>query len=102
MEKEQIKKQVFDAIERDPAKDIIRRAYLFGSYLHGTPKNSSDVDILVEFQPSAKIGLFGFVRLQRRISDSIGRKVDLLTPASLSKFFREKITSEAEIIYEGR
>ena len=102
MEKDQIKKQVFDAIERDPAKNAIQRASLFGSYLHGTPRNSSDVDILVEFKPAAEFGFFDFVRLQRRISESIGKNVDLLTPASMSKFFRKKVMDEAETIYEGR
>ena len=102
MGKDEIKKQVLDAIERDPAKDSIQRASLFGSYLHGTPHDGSDVDILVEFRSAATFGLFDFVRLQRRISDAIGKKVDLLTPASMSKFFREKVTSEAETIYEER
>ena len=102
MEKDQIKKQVFDAIERDPAKDSIQRASLFGSYLHGTPGNSIYVDILVEFKPSTEFGFFDFVRLQRRISESIGKKVDLLTPASMSKFFREEVMDEAETIYEGK
>lgn len=102
MEKEQLKKRILEAITHDPAKDNIEKASLFGSYLHGAPKYESDVDIIVEFKPNTEIGLFEFVRLQRRISESIGKKVDLLTPASLSKFFREKVIKEAETIYERK
>ena len=60
------------------------------------------VDILVEFKPTAKIGFFEFVRLQRRLSDFVGKKVDLLTPEAISKFFREKVVKEAELIYGGK
>ncbi|KKR85526.1 MAG: hypothetical protein UV53_C0004G0015 [Candidatus Azambacteria bacterium GW2011_GWE1_42_9] len=41
------------------------------------------------------------VRIQRKLGEFIGKKVDLLTPQSLSKFFREKVLAEAEDIYEG-
>jgi len=99
MKKEEIKKKIAEAISNDPKKSNIEKASLFGSYLRDEAKNNSDVDILVEFKPTAKIGFFEFVRLQRRLSDFIGRKVDLLTPEAISKFFREKVIKEAELVY---
>lgn len=102
MEKEEIKKRISEAIINDPARNDIKKASLFGSYLRDEAENRSDIDILVEFKPTAKIGLFEFVRIQRRLSDFIGKKVDLLTPDALSKFIKESVINEAEIIYEGR
>ena len=101
MNKEEIKSKIKEAIENEPAKKDIKKASLFGSYLHGEQTSESDVDLLFEFKPTAKIGLFELVRLQRRLGEFIGKKVDLLTPQSLSKFFREKVLAEAEDIYEG-
>lgn len=101
-QKEEIKKKILEAISNDPAKNNIKKASLFGSYLRDEAKINSDIDILVEFKPTAKIGLFEFVRLQRRLSDFIGKKVDLLTPEAISKFFKEKVTKEAEIVYGGK
>lgn len=97
-----MKKRISEAIINDPARNDIEKASLFGSYLRNEAKNKNDVDVLVEFKPTAKIGLFEFVRIQRRLSDFVGKKVDLLTPDALSKFIKENILNEAETIYEGR
>ncbi|MCK6462682.1 MAG: nucleotidyltransferase family protein [Candidatus Pacebacteria bacterium] len=102
MQKEEIKKKIAEAISSDPAKNDIEKASLFGSFLNNKARNDSDVDILVEFKPTAKIGFFEFVRLQRRLSDFVGKKVDLLTPEALSKFFKEKVIKESELVYGGK
>lgn len=99
-EKEIVKKKILEAIENESIRDNIKKASLFGSFLRGEQTQDSDVDILIEFKPEAKIGFFEFVRLQRRLGEFVGRKIDLLTPASLSKFFKDQIINEAEIIYE--
>lgn len=102
MQKEEIKKRISEAIVNDPTKDNIEKVSLFGSYLRDEAKNKSDVDILVEFKPTATIGFFEFVRFQRRLSSFVGKKVDLLTPEAISKFLRKKILKEAEIVYGGK
>ena len=38
----------------------IKEIGIFGSYLRGEAKEESDLDILVEFKPDAKISLFRF------------------------------------------
>ncbi len=58
----------------------------------------SDVDVLVEFEPGHVPG-FAFIRLQRELSALLGRKVDLNTPNSLSRYFRDKVLAEAEVTY---
>ncbi|MBI2591831.1 MAG: nucleotidyltransferase family protein [Candidatus Brennerbacteria bacterium] len=100
MNKEQIKKTLSEAIKNSKLRDSVEKASLFGSYVRGEESSESDIDVLIEFKPDANIGLFEFVRLQRFLGESMGRKVDLLTPESISKFFREKVLNEAEIIYE--
>lgn len=100
MGKQEIKEKVREAIENASFKQDIQKVSLFGSYLHGTAKEDSDVDVLVEFTPEAHVGLFEYVEMQYTIEDHIQKKVDLLTPEGLSKFFRDKVISEAELIYE--
>lgn len=58
-------------------------------------KKDSDVDILVEYESDAHVGLFQFVRLRRELSDILGCEVDLATPDSLHKELREDILKEA-------
>ena len=61
----------------------------------GEDKPESDVDILVEFQPDARIGLFGLARLQRQLSEILGRPVDLTTPDALHKSLKDRIIKES-------
>jgi len=100
MSKQEIKEKVREAIESASFREDIQKASLFGSYLHGTAKDDSDVDVLVEFTPDSHVGLFKYVEIQNAIEDHIQKKVDLLTPDGLSKFFKDEVISEAEIIYE--
>lgn len=73
----------------------VQALYLFGSVARGEEKRTSDVDILVEFEQDAHIGLFEFSRLQRMLSEILGCKVDLATPESLHKSMKDRIMEEA-------
>ncbi len=73
----------------------VKALYLFGSVVRGEARPESDVDILVEFEPTAHIGLFEFARLQRLLSEMLRRSVDLTTPDALHKALRDRILSEA-------
>lgn len=73
----------------------VKSIYLFGSIVRGEDKPGSDIDILVDFQPDARVGLFGMVRLQRRLSEILGRSVDLTTRDALHKALKDKIIKEA-------
>jgi predicted nucleotidyltransferase len=76
----------------------IRRLALFGSVIHDDFRPESDIDVLVEFQPGARVGL-AFIRMQDELSALLGRSVDLHAPGSLSKYFRAAVLSEAETLY---
>ena len=66
---------------------------VFGSVLHGTDRDGSDIDLLVDVLPGAT--LFDLGGLQVEMEDLLGLKVDLLTPADLPPKFREQVLAEA-------
>lgn len=80
----------------------IRRLALFGSVLRDDFRPESDIDILVEFEPGARVGFFKLYDLEQELSQIVGGyKVDINTPKSLSKYFRNKVLKEAEALYVG-
>ena len=78
----------------------IRKFAFYGSVLRDDFRPDSDIDVLVEFEPDQPIGLMEVVGMERRLSELMGRKVDLRTPKELSRYFRDKVISEAETLYE--
>ena len=78
----------------------IRRLSLFGSILRSDIRPDSDKDVLVEFEPGHTPGL-AFFAMQDELSELLGRKVDLHTSASLSKYFRDQVLAEAEVQYDA-
>ena len=100
MSKEQIKQAILQAIEVDPNKEDILKVSLFGSQMYETARKDSDVDVLIEFKPDAPISFFRLFDTQYNFENFTGKKIDLLTPESLSKYFREEVVNSAEIIYE--
>ena len=87
-----------DRIESFCRGNGIRRLALFGSVLRDDFLPDSDVDVLVEFSPHVRVGL-GFIRMQEELSEILGRRVDLHTPGTLSKYFRDEVLHEAEELY---
>ncbi len=76
----------------------VRRLALFGSVLRDDFTPTSDVDVLVEFEPGHVPG-FAFFEMEQELSAIIGRKVDLNTPGFLSRYFRDRVLAEAENQY---
>lgn len=77
----------------------IRRLSLFGSVLGDAFQPESDVDVLVEFRAGEVVGFFALARIERELSELIGRKVDLRTAADLSRYFRDEVVRSAEVLY---
>jgi uncharacterized protein len=73
----------------------IGRLSFFGSVTRDDFREDSDVDILVEFQPGARIGYLAMARMAQELSDMLGRPVDLRTPAELHSSFRDRVIAEA-------
>ena len=76
----------------------VRRLSLFGSALHGDFGPSSDLDLLIEFEPGHTPGL-AFFAMERELSDLLGRDVDLNTPNFLCPHFRGEVVAEARELY---
>ncbi len=80
----------------------IRKLSLFGSILRSDFRPDSDIDMLVEFLPGKRIGFLGLAGLEIELTEMLGRKVDLRTPAELSRYFRDRVLKEAEELYVHR
>lgn len=68
---------------------------LFGSFITGKLHADSDVDLLVEFDPKQK-SYDNFMDLSFFLEDLLGRKVEVVTKQSLSKYIAPHILSQAE------
>jgi uncharacterized protein len=73
----------------------VKRCGLFGSFVRGEQNTESDVDILVEFDEGQK-SFDNFMRLALFLEELFGRRVELLTPESLSPHIGPHILREAE------
>lgn len=88
-------KQLFDYCRRHG----IRRLSFFGSVLTDRFGPESDIDVLVEFLPGQRVGLFDIAAMEQELTDILGREVDLRTPNDLSPYFREEVMRHAEVQY---
>jgi hypothetical protein len=81
-------------------KNHIKKLAFFGSILRDDFRPDSDIDILIDLDYNYRTGLMKMARMERELSETIGRQVDLRTPEDLSDYFRDKVLSEAEVLYE--
>ncbi len=78
----------------------VTRCGVFGSFAREEQTPESDIDLLVEFEPGAK-SFDNFMRLAFFLEDNLGRRVELLTPESLSPFIGPHILREVEYASVG-
>ncbi len=89
---EQIKKILLEVLERYKVK----RAALFGSIVREEATEKSDIDLLIEFE--GRRSLLDLAGLKLELQELLGRKVDVLTYASLHPLLKKRILSEQEVI----
>ena len=75
----------------------IKKIGIFGSYLRGEAGETSDLDILVDFEEDSKVGLLEFVGIENYLSDLLGIKVDLVEKSALKPIIGKQILKE--VIY---
>jgi hypothetical protein len=80
-------------------KHHILRLSFFGSVISDHFTQDSDVDVLIEFEQGQVVGLLRLASIEIELSDILGHKVDLRTPADLSRYFRADVLSAAEVQY---
>jgi hypothetical protein len=83
--------------QRDLQRFGVKRLGLFGSFVRGEQHDASDVDVLVEFESGCKT-FDNFIYLAFSLEALFGRKVDLLTPESLSPYLGPQILGEVEYV----
>ncbi|MFN4219328.1 MAG: nucleotidyltransferase family protein [bacterium] len=76
----------------------LKKIGIFGSYVRGEQSSKSDVDILVEFEEDAKIGLLEFINMENYLSDLLGVKVDLVERVALKPRIGKHILKEVIFI----
>ena len=81
-------------------KNDVSMIGVFGSMARGEAKTKSDIDLIVRF--SKRKSLLAMVRLERELTEALGRKVDLLTEAAISPYLRERVLKEMQVVYGSR
>jgi predicted nucleotidyltransferase len=66
----------------------VLHAALFGSVARGDQKRASDIDILIELEPQAPVGLFEYVGITQYLADLFPARVDVANRNSLKEHVR--------------
>ena len=77
----------------------VRRIALFGSVLRDDFQEESDVDVLVQFEPDARVSFMTLGKMKRELSALFQRPVDLIPQDGLKPVIREEILSTAQVVY---
>jgi len=80
-------------------RNRIRWLALFGSVLSDDFGPDSDVDVLVEFEPEARVGMMALSRMQRELSALFVRPVDFVPKNGLKRRIRNSVLASAQVIY---
>lgn len=75
----------------------VSRLGLFGSFVRGDPSPTSDVDVLAEFEPGQQT-FDHFMELCFLLEDVFRRRVEVVTPESLSPRIGPQILKEIEYV----
>ena len=85
------------AHERELRHRGVLHAALFGSVARGEEKPDSDIDILIELEPEAPIGLFEYVGITQYLADLFPHRVDVANRGSLKALVRP--SAERDAVY---
>lgn len=86
-------------LERICRRYQVQELALFGSTLGPKQGPESDVDLLVTFQPTARVTFSSLARMQRELEALLGRKVDLVPKEGLKPVIRDHILATARVLY---
>lgn len=77
----------------------VRELSVFGSALGEDRGPESDLDLLVSFQPAARVTFATLARMQRELEALLGRKVDLVPKDGLKPVIRDQVLATARVLY---
>jgi uncharacterized protein len=84
----------------EPDEDALRARrvtalYAFGSVVRGDAKPTSDVDLIVDYDPRSSFNLIDLAAIRRNLSDRFGVNVDVVTRNGIHRRIRERVLDEA-------
>ena len=77
----------------------VKELAVFGSAARGEMRPDSDIDLLVDFLPEARVSLLRHAAAERELTALLGRKVDLVSKRALKDAVRDEVLPQARIIY---
>ncbi len=93
MDKQKLYSEIVEFLKSKGATKVA----VFGSYVRDEETRESDIDLIVTLPDD--ISLMKFVRIERELSEKIGKKVELLTEEYISPYIINSIRSEMKILY---
>ena len=92
MSKEELKEKISNQLPVLKDKYHVKKLGIFGSVARGQENNSSDVDIIVDFE--SPIGFFDFIRLENFLSEVLQKKVDLVSRNAVKPAIKDEVIKE--------
>lgn len=77
----------------------VAHAALFGSRARGDHRPDSDIDIMIELEPDAPIGLWEYVGLKDYIAGFFDGAVDVVSREGLKPYVRPSATADATYVF---
>ncbi|MBV8841951.1 MAG: nucleotidyltransferase family protein [Bryobacterales bacterium] len=81
--------------ERELREAGVLRLALFGSMVRGEQRDDSDIDLLAAFDATRRLSLLDIVGIELRLSDLLGRPVELVEEGTLKPRVQEQVETEA-------